>query len=86
MARTPEMAAASAAEIAAAAAPAPAAPTPPMTPPLVMQKVVVFTRTFNKYHRNDRCGFPTAYADQLIRKGVCIEVQESAAVGAMVRK
>ena len=67
-------------------APAPESQPPAPQPPA--QKTLRFTKTFNKYHRGDHAGFPAAYADQLIAKGVAVEwtSPQSRAVDQMVRK
>ena len=55
-------------------------------PPTPATKSVRFVRSFRQYHKNDCCGFAPAYADQLIQKGVAVDVNSSAAVRTMVRK
>lgn len=63
---------------------APAVAVPVMVP--ATTKSVRFVRTFRQYQRNDCCGFPITYADQLIQKGVAVDVQQAFANRAMVRK
>jgi hypothetical protein len=39
-------------------------------PPLPTQKTLYFVRTFRNYAKGDVAGFPVAYANQLVEKGV----------------
>lgn len=66
----------------ATAAP-PAETPPPAAPP--GPRTLQFIRGFNKYQRGDVAGFPAAFAQQLIAKGVAVEFRPRAA-DSMVRK
>lgn len=62
-----------------------AEPAAPQTVQAAVTKNVTFTSTFRSYHRGDTAGFPSAYADQLVAKGVAVPAR-TLAVDAMIRK
>jgi hypothetical protein len=70
-------------EAQASAEASPAAAQPAATAPNI--KNVVFTGTYRNYHRNDVAGFPAAYADQLVAKGVAVPFRPRT-TDAMVQK
>jgi hypothetical protein len=57
----------------------------PAAQPTPTVKNVAFTGTYRNYHRGDVAGFPVAYADQLIAKGVAVPFRPRVA-DAMVQK